>query len=243
MKPVLLILAMLMLVPFAAAEFYADVRIIIQDNGDIEISGISNHPALEEQISSAYTSKDGSHWLLNITLDEPFDEYVFEVTFPDDAVINYLKVPTILSMKEDSGVIIKGAGKDRPFSIIAQYSIVPVLKSRIYWFILSGVFIILLVIYIPRRVTKKSMAMEALTPRQKQIIDILSGNNGKISQSELQRKIDIPKASLSRNIDALIRRGAIVKEPMGMTNMLFIRKERKEGDDQAQKGPHTRYFK
>lgn len=60
--------------------------------------------------------------------------------------------------------------------------------------------------------------------RQQEIITILQENK-KITQKELQKKMNIPKSSISRNINSLISRNIITRTKYGQTNYLEIKKE------------------
>ncbi len=65
---------------------------------------------------------------------------------------------------------------------------------------------------------------EVLTDRQNLIMKYLEKKKKPVTQAELQREIGLPKASLSRNIDTLIKKGIVGKERKGMTNIIFINK-------------------
>ncbi|MBU0535758.1 MAG: winged helix-turn-helix transcriptional regulator [Nanoarchaeota archaeon] len=228
----------LLLVPVCALgkEYYANVEIEVFENGDVQIQGISNHPELEGKTTQDYTSKDKSVWLLNISPEGMFSDYFVEITFPKDAVINYMKIPNILSMEEESGsVVIKSTGKDERFRIITQYSIDHKSTFLNVMIILAGIFIIIMItagsyILIKKNKAKKTMPKynpEALTKRQKIILDLVIKNKGHITQSQLQKSVKIPKASMSRNIETLVRKGIVVKEQKGMTNVISLNSMKK----------------
>jgi len=86
-----LILILLFLPIVYAQDYYADIEINVDDAGFVTINGQTNHPNLLIENSPIYTSKKQDYWLLNITLNEEFSEYVYSVDLPTSASINYIK--------------------------------------------------------------------------------------------------------------------------------------------------------
>ncbi|HNV00949.1 MAG TPA: winged helix-turn-helix transcriptional regulator [archaeon] len=70
---------------------------------------------------------------------------------------------------------------------------------------------------------------DALTERQLKIMELLEKNDGKITQSELQKTLNYPKAALSRNLNSLEKKDIISKERKGMTMLVKI-KEKNQKD-------------
>jgi hypothetical protein len=91
-----LALMLILLIPSIALAqgYYADVNIMINEDGTSVISGFTNHPSLMISETSNYTSKEGRYWTINITLTEVFDDYVYDLVLPRNAVINYLRTPS-----------------------------------------------------------------------------------------------------------------------------------------------------
>jgi uncharacterized membrane protein len=219
----------------SATNYYANVVIDVKENGDVQITGQSNHPLLKERISQDYTSKFKKYWKLDLNIDDIFEEYVFEVRFPKYAVVNYLKIPNILSMEEQNNqLIIISTGENKELRILAQYSINKKQHSKnILLFIsfLMLAFSILVISYYllnKNKHKKTKYNIDALTDRQKQIFNLIIKNKGKVTQSFLQKELNLPKASLSRNIDTLVRKEIIQKETKGMTNLITIKKDKNQ---------------
>lgn len=225
----------------AALDYYADVEISIDEAGTTTFSGITNHPALAAGKTEEYTSKKGSVWLLNISLDEPFSDFVFKVILPENAAISYVKAPSQVRIANlGSRLTITGTGKDEPFSVQVQYTLSSLptkwgFSELLTWFGLP--LLLILLGFILFRVgskkekqpeqrkdsgTGQSYNPDTLTERQKQILDIITGSKGLITQSMIEREIKIPKSSVSRNIDSLVRRGILRKERRGMSNILEL---------------------
>ncbi|MEM3373876.1 MAG: winged helix-turn-helix transcriptional regulator [Candidatus Woesearchaeota archaeon] len=64
-----------------------------------------------------------------------------------------------------------------------------------------------------------------LTDTQKKIYEILKKEKKGITQKEIQKKLNLPKSSLSRNIESLRLKGIIIKEKKGMSNIIFLNDE------------------
>ncbi|MBN1377291.1 winged helix-turn-helix transcriptional regulator [Candidatus Woesearchaeota archaeon] len=78
--------------------------------------------------------------------------------------------------------------------------------------------------FIKQRGKKPKVNIEALSKRQKQIYMIVRKHK-RITQSNLQDKLNLPKSSLSRNIDSMVRKGIIEKKKRGMTNLIMLKKD------------------
>lgn len=63
---------------------------------------------------------------------------------------------------------------------------------------------------------------ELFTERQLAILDYLA-SHGVVTQAELEKKLKLPKSSLSRNVDTLARKGVIFKEQRGMSNVVGLK--------------------
>jgi len=66
--------------------------------------------------------------------------------------------------------------------------------------------------------------LKGLNDRQKKIVKLLIESKRSLTQTEIQRKLDIPKAAVSRNIRGLEIKGLIEKEQIGMSNLIRLKK-------------------
>ena len=126
MKKILAIVILLFLLPIASAEFYADIRIDIQNDGQTLITGKTNSQNLIlDEYTHKYTSKDGEFWILNISNDEFFDAYIYELLLPTNSQINYLKTTQNFRIDEEDGRIkLIGLGENKEFNlIISEFNI------------------------------------------------------------------------------------------------------------------------
>ena len=228
-----------------AIDNYADINIDIDDSGFVTIEGITNHPDLLAENTEMYTSKKQSYWLLNITKEEIFSDYIFILTFPADTSINYIKSSGSIRIEEEKGnLIVKGFGQNESFFIIVQYQVKKNSDEKglietnqsliIITLILILSIILIIVLYVKKKnkfitdttLTKdsKQYNLSGLTDRQKKIMELLIERNRPLTQTEIQQELKIPKAAVSRNINSLEIKGLIEKEKIGMSNLIKIKK-------------------
>lgn len=247
-------------------EYYADLSVNVKDNGLVEIEGITNAPEFFSGAYSKFTSKKGSYWLLNISSEKEFSDYIFEVTLPDGAEFNYFKSSGHPRISYDNGIKIISSGTGE-LSIVVQYSIN--LRNRKYlvfvW--IASVLIVVAGLFFLLKLRKKdeprvkineisenifdkngkkkrsdsesgaslnsklgdyekiSIVKKTLAESQEKIIDLLIEAGGELTQKQIQHRSGLPKATLSRNIDVLSKKGIIAKQSRGMTNMIMLNKE------------------
>jgi uncharacterized membrane protein len=243
MKFALLALLLLFLPVCAFAAYYADIQADIGADGITTISGTTNHPLLAAGQSQEFTSKEGKYWLFSIDLNEQFSDFVFSILLPEGASINYLKGPSARIENENGRIAVKGVGSNGPFSLKIQYSMEtaqkePLIPLWAYVLLLFAFFIIASYLVLkykkknvdtfekpgaPKRLSEKEKA--SLTERQLAIIEIVEKNKGFVSQKKVEEELGIPKSSVSRNVEALVKRGYLKKEEKSMTNMLFLQEK------------------
>lgn len=247
MRSSLFLLLFFILIPLSFAQeetLYADIVIELHENGAVDISGETNYEPFEDIHSSQqFTSKEGEVWTLNLTTQEEFGYYVFELRMPENAQITYLKAPSKTSILGDEKISILGEAGDKPFELLVQYRINQPIEGilSLLYIKIPAIFIFLgaitvFIVFIKRKKIRKNIESESKTPedpimdlsiypqRQKDIMEILHKVQ-KISQKELEDKLAIPKSSVSRNLRSLEMRGLIRKERMGVTNYIFLEKK------------------
>lgn len=218
-----------------AEEFYADTLFEINENGETKISGTTNHPLLETKITQELTTKIGSKWIFEINNNDTFSEYVYEIRFPIGTEIEKIETNSnyrITTTNEQITII--GTGNQKPLNLKINYTIEK--KEIDFTFIIIILLIIILIsgayfflknkkIRTFKTQNKPSYDKDALTERQLKIIESLEKNGGKITQSELQKTLNYPKAALSRNLDSLEKKEIITKERKGMTMLVKIKEK------------------
>ena len=73
-------------------------------------------------------------------------------------------------------------------------------------------------------INKNSYDFRGLNQRQKQIMKLLIDRKKPLTQTEIQKLLNIPKAAVSRNIRRLELKGLIEKEQIGMSNLIRLKK-------------------
>jgi len=222
-----------------AQDYYADLKIDVDSYGFVTIDGTTNYPDLLAKNTEIYTSKKQSYWLLNITKEENFTEFVYVLTLPEGSSINYIKNSGFIRIEENQGkLIINGFGENEVFSIQVQYQIGKPTEEGYkeldpVFILLIGVIIFLIVILIgifvkekvkPHDLKENGYDFKGLNQRQKQIIKLLIDRKTPLTQTDIQRQLNIPKAAVSRNIRRLEIKGLVEKEQIGMSNLIILKK-------------------
>lgn len=239
---IILLFFFILILPVSSAEdYYADIDIIVDNSGFVTITGVSNYPDLLVENSEVYTSKEKSLWLLNITKNELFSDYVFSVTFPKGSSINYINSDGPIRIEEKSGnLIVKGFGENKPLSIVVQYQLRKIhvenniFEDYIFLFLLLIIFVLIisLVFYVVKNKKTvsynnqdkyKNYSLKGLNTRQKKIVKILIDTEKPLTQTEIQKTLNIPKAAVSRNIHSLEIKGIIEIEKIGMSNLIRLK--------------------
>jgi uncharacterized membrane protein len=227
-----------------AADYYADLTITVDPSGFVSITGLTNYQNLTEPNTEQYTSKQQSYWLLNITKPEIFSEFVYDLALPKGSSVSYIKSSGTIRIEENlGGLIIRGFGENESLSILIQYQLQKqdssFLQANLVYLILIPAILLVtgLILYFILK-EKKHKDLPSVTAvseplaehtglnhRQKQILRLLQERNIPLTQTDIQKELQIPKASVSRNIHGLERKGLIEKEQIGMSNLIRLKKQ------------------
>jgi len=222
--PAVFIITALML-SSSLSLYYADVSIDIDKSGLVSVSGLTNHPDLNVKNTNAYTSKQGSTWTFNLTINENFSNYVYSVSLPGNAAVTYIKAPAGFRIEQGvSGIAVKGTGQNQFFQIVIQYQLIEDVYGSYIILTVCGVIAFSLLFYFLKTRVKKSKKLDIkdYPERQRKILEIVSKKE-RTTLTELLKEMKIPKSSLSRNIDSLVRQGAITSERKGMSKIIKLK--------------------
>jgi len=239
-----LFLSIIYLPSVCAQGYYAEITIDVDSSGYVTIDGTTNYPDLLVSNTQNYTSKKQSTWSLNITKEDVFSEFIYEITLPRDSSVSYIKTSGFRTIQENNGYfIINGVGENESLSILIQYQTEKttegsIIKLDFVNIILFTSIIILIIILFFLIVKDKKKTVEnkplndtitgydfkGLNDRQKQIMKLLIDRKIPLTQTDIQRELNIPKAAVSRNIHGLECKGLIEKEQIGMSNLIRLKK-------------------
>jgi len=224
-----------------AENYYADIQIAVDESGIVDIEGATDHPDLLVQNSNLYTYKKQSYWLLTINKNDIFEDYFYSITLPKGSVINDINASGFRGIENENGqLIISGAGENEQLSIIVQYQINQ--TSELYSFsdymillflIISIIVLTTLLLYFLNKnkkdasepkVSKSEYSFKGLTERQKEIAKLLIDANRPLTQTDIQKELDMPKAAVSRNVHSMEIKGIIEIEQTGMSNLIRLKK-------------------
>ncbi|MBN2014031.1 MAG: MarR family transcriptional regulator [Candidatus Altiarchaeota archaeon] len=222
--------------PVNGESYYADVSVEVEESGVSSISGISNHPLLQERATDSLTSKKGGHWLFNLTLPEEdlFSDFVYTVDLPDGAEINYVKTTGRFRITSSEGRIsVSGTGSDMDMSVLIQYRLAAREETNSWYLLPVAFFTVLAVALIYLKSRRKPASEEAkpeepfldvLTERQKAILQIITESDKPVNQSLICERLSLPKSSVSRNVNSLAGLGLIEKRRVGVSTFLSLKR-------------------
>ncbi len=230
---------------FCAENYYADINIDVDSSGFVTIDGTTNYPELLTNNTQIYTTKEQNYWLLNITKENVFSDFIYTLTLPKGTSINYIKSSGFIRIEENQGnLLVSGFGENESFSVLVQYQVEKTSDNKVLARF-DTVFIVLLIVIISlivvlailfvrdkksKEVVEKTKLDEddtkfkGLNERQKQIMKLLIDRKTPLTQTDIQKELNIPKAAVSRNIHGLERKGLIEKEQIGMSNLIRLKK-------------------
>ncbi len=224
------------------SEYYADITIDVDSSGFVTIEGATDYPDLLTQNSESYTSKDQSYWMLNLTIDDTFD-FVYDLTLPINSEINFIKSSGQIRIQDENSLLeIKGYGLNESLSIVVQYNIKLSDASDNdqnnvgIIFIAFGIIGLVIVLFVAIRNIKGSnkglfrnddaiVNYKGLSERPREIMELLVKENRSMTQTEIQKKLNMPKSAVSRHISSLELKNLIEKESIGMSNLIRLKKQ------------------
>jgi len=239
----LIFIIIIILIPtINAEEYYADININVDKSGFVSIDGVTNHPDLIIQDSENYTFKAQSIWLLNITKNDSFSEFIYKLTFPETTSIISINSTGLIRIEEELGhLIVKGIGENEIFNINVEYQIQKSDERKtemdnditiIYLGIVFIIVISIIILYLKSKekdveIIKDDLNnynLKGLNNRQKEIIRLLIDKKVPLTQTDIEKELNIPKAAVSRNVHSLELKGLIEIEKIGMSNLIRIKK-------------------
>ncbi len=246
MKKIILLLALLALILTGAyaQEYYADIVFDIANDGSVAISGATNHPELNAGTTQGLTSKKDGIWTITINPSGEFSEYIYKIILPAGAQLIDANSPSGNRIDtENDRINIIGTREQTTSFVSARYITRAQPKEENLTFVFVGLLLLVIILVgiwgagelrkrrtceakktMPTPTQKPIYNKEALTERQLQIVEYLEKGKGNATQAELQKRFELPKASLSRNLETLERKGIITKERKGMTMLVMLKK-------------------
>lgn len=222
MKLFVYVLLFVLSFSFVSATYF-DIQ--VHNDGTVDLEGYG----FVMKGTDDFTSKQGSVWTLNVSLEKEFSVVDYKIGLPKNSVINYMRLPSLSHIgSSENGLIIQGNASNKKANFILQYSIEKNYvknKSFLVSIIFAIIFVIgVLLLFVSSTKSKKSKVdIRTLSFRQKKIVLLLENNDGHMTQAQLEKETGFPKSSLSRNIETLVKRDIVSKESRGMSNSIILK--------------------
>lgn len=232
----------------SASSIRADFK--IDDTGHVGVSGEADKdPELEGIVfeqgkisgtTAGLTDKIKDIWKFKLALD--YDEAEIKINLPQDSNIFNIESGNQISISSDLDEIILEINDTKPINIEFFYSIglseggMRISDIIIYIFIVVVVVNGAVIYYLYKQLKKKpkkiiwrkvektdkiKILYDTLNEKEKQIVEAVK--QGADYQAKIMRETGIPKASLSRYINNLIKKGFIIKEGEGKLSKIKLK--------------------
>jgi len=225
-------------------NYLANIEMEVNSNGLINITGQSDYPDFNQASTYKFISMQKNVWIIDINTPI-FDKYYYSIVLPPYSEINYISSINKIKISDNSynQIQISAYGDNQPIQLKIQYTIDKNTKKGVFWviYLIIGIILIIggyfLYKHKPRIKDKQVKEKEEstnnklsnseyqeLNSRQKEIIEIIK-KEGTATQNYIQKKLSIPKSSVSRNIQSLESKGIIETKKFGMTNTIVLKKK------------------
>jgi uncharacterized membrane protein len=247
-KIILLLIIAIFCIPFSNA--YLSSEIYLGQDGSATFIGRGSNPVAIEGISfqngqivgvtEKLTSKEAEIWTFSVLFNDSAELKIF---LPDNAELKSgitSNLDTIIS-SEKGTIVINAAGPNPQISF--KYILKKESGNNYSYLIIAVLIIAAIFSFIAFRrkkneAGKKKSTMQEIEKEKSRKIDIVKKTLNereqtiinellklkKAKQSFLQKKTEIPKASFSRHIQNLEKKGLIIKKGLGKNNILEIRR-------------------
>ena len=245
---ILAVFAVLVFSNLASAS-YIKADFSIDDTGKVVVSGDADkNPDIDgieingtrlSGTSTALTSKIKDIWDFNIALD--YDDVDIRILLPADSNIFNIATENKFSIASDLNQIVLEVKDNKPIKLEFYYSTglseprfnVSGLVILIFIFIIAANGAIIYYLYRklqkkPKKIIKKEkvdrseILYDTLNEKEKQIIE--SVKKGADYQAKIMKETNIPKASLSRYINNLIKKEFLIRKGEGKLSKIILKK-------------------
>lgn len=229
MKRILMILVFLLSIS-SVFSTNADLTFDIKENGNVNVISHLNYSYFKQEMEyNDLISKENGYWLFNFKDENKFGFVRYEIILPKNAIINFMKTDKVLKItNENDRIVLIGENQDSDIDLMIQYKTDIIESYReiiLYLILFSAGVLIGAIIYLYSRLKKIKIFTynpDSLTERQNQIIKLLKKKK-KLYQYEIENELNFPKASVSRNVESLLKKGLIEKHNKGVKNIIKLK--------------------
>lgn len=252
MRFVLVFLALILFCTSAfAADYYINEEITVFRGGESYVEGSTNLDILgdlkhiNEKIdgyTEELTSKKGRFWLFSYQSLDTLSDLKIKLILPENIEIDHISSSSKESLSiEDNHPVLDFVGQDVPLDIKVKYSFKYAKENKGFDFgkiLIPLIIIIIVILFIFTRkklkkkpVEKKDKVIDeeklktiklTLNENQLKILEALINKGGEASQTQLKYLTDVPKSSLSRNLELMSQKHVISKYYSGTSNYIKI---------------------
>ena len=208
------------------------------------INGIDFENRTISGFTQDLTIKQSGKWTFNLNLKENYSNYDIRLKLPKNAKVTFYSGQPLISSEQGS-LVLEYSGQGNVL-LQVDYTLEKI-KEQVDWknivvfVILIILIIVMIILFLRTNKHKKELEKKikqrkkpdlkkeklkdlkkVLNERENFIIDLLK-KEGKTTQGRLQKMSGIPKASFSRHLNNLAKKGIVHKEGSGKLNIVRLR--------------------
>ena len=214
-----------------------------ESSGGITIPGLVVEGGPITGMTDLLTSKSEGVWLFGLSMPQSIDDILINVYLPENISVGDMdtNLETLFSVEE--GLVISFTGESLASEILFEYTLgetpsepgaVPDTPGDTttepetpspYFLIIPFAFLAIAAFLIFRK-RPDNLRLDSVRPtlndRERMIIDRLIEMGGEAKQKALERGCEIPKASLSRTLFHMERKGLIKRHSIGISKRIVL---------------------
>jgi uncharacterized membrane protein len=186
-----------------------------------------------------FTSRSGDVWTFNVAIPQVIDETLINLYLPENTTVREINTNLDARFSADEGLLISFSGESLAPGILFDYTLGEMATGQaagapasvpVVWLAI-GLAAAAIVYKLTNKGKIKPSKLDAIRPtlsdRERMIIDKLVELGGEAKQKVLEKDQGIPKASLSRTLFHMERKGLIKRHKLGISKRIVLSDEYK----------------
>jgi len=235
----------MLLAPFVQASYLnleakllQEGFVLLQGESDEElnIKGITYDQGYFYGITQELTNKEKEKWYFSFSLNKTYDYFNLNIVLPKTfkLILTSINSSGQVFLSAQNNLELSVVGENKNPSITFSYEIERKPNLKFFYYLIPLFFLLIFFLYKKFQKNKQkpsenfkrklNLVRKTLNERENQIITLLLKNKN-LTYGKLQKLSNIPKASFSRYINNLEKKGIIKRESKGRLSKISLNKE------------------
>lgn len=200
---------------------FAEIRAETSEN----LSWLNKSGDFYYNITNIFTYKQKDNWKFKFSMKNNFDYFYLSIVMPRETLeINNIKsnINFTLSPTYPFTIVFEGSGVP---DISFNYKVKHMTLFPLFYLLITLIVLILSFIFLLLFIVRKKKWLNMLPQIERRIINLLI--EGSRYQSQIQKELEIPKATLSRHLLNLEKKGIILRKGGRKNKLVELYKEYK----------------